>query len=80
MRFEIGQRKLFCCPIYKQPQNKKLSTVNRGVFTQNLKFEYLYKNQCKSGELLWALYDMVPLISPQQIVGFAVTLVEIFIL
>jgi hypothetical protein len=29
-------------------------TVNRGVFTQNLKFKYLYKSHCNSCELLWA--------------------------
>ncbi len=54
------------------------STINRGVFAQNLKFDYLYKSQGKSYELLRTLYDMVPLKSPQQFVGFAVTLVKIF--
>ncbi len=32
----------------------KFTTVNRGAFTQNLKFKYFYKNHCKSYKLLWA--------------------------
>jgi hypothetical protein len=53
-------------------------TDNRGGFAQSLKFKYLYKSHCKPNELLWVLYSMVSLKSPQQFVGFAVTLVKIF--
>ncbi len=60
----------------------KLATVNRGVFTQvrwnYTKFKiYLYKSHCKSLNLLWALCNMLPLKSPQQFAGFAVTLLKI---
>ncbi len=56
-----------------------LSTYrNRGEIAQSLHFEYLYKGHCKSCELLWVLYNMVFLKSPQQFAGFALTLVKIF--
>jgi hypothetical protein len=38
----------------------------------------LYKSHCKSNELLWVLYNGIFLKGPQQLVGFAVTLVNIF--
>ncbi len=49
-----------------------------GEIAQSLYFKYLYKIHCKSGVLLWALYNKVSLKSPQQFVGFTVTLVKIF--
>jgi hypothetical protein len=35
----------------------KMHTVNRGVFTQNLKFNYLYKSHYKSYKLLWTFIE-----------------------
>jgi hypothetical protein len=52
-------------------------TVNRGGFTQNLKFNYLYKSHCKSNKQLWALYNITLPESPQHFVEYAVTLVKI---
>jgi hypothetical protein len=49
-----------------------------GEIAQSLNFKYLYKSHCKSNELLWVLYNVVPLKSPQQFVEFAVTLVKMF--
>jgi hypothetical protein len=49
-----------------------------GEIAQSLNFKYLFKKHCKSNELLWVLYNMVPLKSPQQFVGFAVFLEKIF--
>jgi hypothetical protein len=54
-----------------------INTVTRDVFTQSLKFKYLYKSHCKSCELFLVLYNMVLFKSPQQFIGFAVTLVKI---
>jgi hypothetical protein len=36
-------------------QNGQIDTVNRGGFAQSLNFKHLYKNHCKSNELLWAV-------------------------
>ncbi len=49
-----------------------------GEIVQSLNFKYLYKSHCKSCELLWVFQNRVSLKSPQQIVGFAVTLEKIF--
>jgi hypothetical protein len=45
---------------------------------QSLKFKSHYKSGCKSCELLWTLYNIVPFKSPKKFVGFAMTLVKIF--
>ncbi len=49
-----------------------------GEIAQSLNFKCLLKSPSKSWDLLFVLYNMVPLKSPQQFVGFAVTLVKIF--
>jgi hypothetical protein len=49
-----------------------------GEIAQSFNFKYLYKSHCKSYELLWVLYNMVLLKSPQDFAGFAVTLEKIF--
>jgi hypothetical protein len=41
--------------ILHHSRKQSFYTVSRGVFTQNLKIKYFYKNHRKSYEMLWAL-------------------------
>jgi hypothetical protein len=60
-----------------EPWDTQIFSRQWGEITQSIKFKYLLQGHCKSYDLLWVLYDMVSLKSPQQFAGFSVTLVKI---